>query len=245
MKSYQHLFLNRAGLIALTLATLFAATSAMATVSDDLENLGSNQDVNSRADSLDSRTRIGIVQNRTVSRNWRLEIGGVFEPVTGGDTYLQTYNAGINADLHINSHFSLGVHYAKAFNSLTAEGQSQYNQAAAAQAAGSTNYSIPDTDPPQSTLMGVVDWYMTYGKINFFDVSVVQFDIYSLAGYGQETLASGTTPAWTGGLGIAFWLSQHITSRFEVRYENYQDEVYTGSRNLNMIIGTFGLGVLL
>jgi outer membrane beta-barrel protein len=84
-----------------------------------------------------------------------------------------------------------------------------------------------------------------YGKINFFDVSVVQFDIYSLAGAGTMQLSSGSTPTYTAGGGIGFWLSQHVTSRLEVRYQNYQDTVYTGSRNLNLIVANLGLGVLL
>ncbi len=226
-----------------TIATLGSA--AHAAVSDDMNSLGSNADSKKRAAKLENRSRVSLVQNRSVKRDWRLEGGVSYGGVAMGDSYLMTQNLGLNADLHISPKFSLGIHYAKAFSQFTNEGEAQYKNAQAMKNAGNMGYNVADMDTPESSLMGVVNWYMTYGKINLFDASIIQFDIYSLAGYGQMKLTSGTTDTWTAGLGIGFWLSNHITSRVELRYQNYQDQVYTGPRNLNLIVGTFGLGVLL
>lgn len=221
-----------------------AALPAFADVSKDLASLGSNEAIVRRANQLDSRTRVSVVQGRTVPRNWRLELGVNYGPVAAGDSYLRTQNLGGQVDLHITPKFSLGVRYAQSFNSLTDEGKQQFDNARAAKARGG-DYRIPDIDYPESTVMGVANWYMFYGKMNFFDLSVVQFDIYSLGGYGQVKLASGSTNTWTAGGGVGFWLSQHVTSRFELRYQTYQDQVYTGSRDLNLLVANFGLGVLL
>lgn len=223
---------------------MFAAAMAQANVSKNLENLGSNDEVVRRANRVSPRSRVGIVQNRTVKRDWRLEIGANYGPMAYGDSYLSTQNVGGQVDLHITPKFSLGVRYAKAFNSLTPEGKSQYDRAQDLKRRG-LDYSFSAVDYPEESLMGVFNWYMFYGKINFFDVSVVQFDIYSLGGYGQIKLESGPTETWTAGGGIGFWLTQHITSRFELRYQSYSDQFYSGKRDLNLIVANMGIGVLL
>jgi outer membrane immunogenic protein len=232
------------GLIAIIFLSLMAS-GANAQVSKELSTLGSNKDVSKRASSLESRSRVAIVQGRTVPRDWRFELGASYGPVAVGDSYLITQNFGGQIDLHVTPKFSLGVRYAKAFNSLTAEGKQRFDAARAAKLRGESDWKVPDLDYPDSSLMGVVNWYMFYGKMNFFDISVVQFDIYSLAGYGTQTLASGNTPTWTAGGGIGFWITNHITSRMELRYQSYQDQVYTGARDLNLIVANFGVGVLL
>ena len=234
---------NFKGLLAV-LAVAFSA-HAHAAVSTDLDSLGTNAESVRRANKLESRTQIAIVQNRSVDRHWRIEGGVNYGAVAAGDSYLNTQNLSFDADLHISPKFSLGVRYAEAFNQLTPEGKAQFDAARSMKNAGQMDYRIPDIDYPKSSLLGVINWYMMYGKINFFDVSVIQFDIYSLAGAGTMQLSSGSTPTYTAGAGIGFWLSQHITSRIEMRYQTYQDQVYTGSRNLNLFVANLGLGVLL
>jgi outer membrane beta-barrel protein len=227
------------------LVLTFVSTSAFAQASHDLESLGDRR-ASEKASRLDSRARMGVVQGRTVDRNLRFELGVNYGGVAGGDSYVNTGLGGVQADFHINPKFSIGARYSKAFNSLTAEGESRFRSGQNTQA-----YSVPQISYPEETVMGVVNWYMMYGKMNFFDLRTVQFDIYSLAGYGQVSTKSiynsqaATSGTWTAGGGIGFWLSKHFTSRFELRYQNYQDAVYTGSRDLNLIVGSFGIGVLL
>ena len=221
------------------------AVPAFAGVSSDLETLGSNAESVRRANKLESRSKIAIVQNRSVSRKWRVELGLNSGANALGDSYLNTQYAGLDADLHISPKFSLGVRYAKMFNQLTNEGKAQFETARNMKNAGQMDYRVPAIDYPESSLMGVVNWYMLYGKINVFDMSVVQFDIYSLAGAGTMQLSSGSTPTYTAGAGIGFWITNHITSRVEARWQGYSDQVYTGNRNLNLFVANLGIGVLL
>lgn len=234
-------------------ALVLAATHAFAgTVSNELDSLGSNSQSIERASRLESRTRLGIVQGRAVNRRWRIEAGASYGPAAFGDSYLNSQQAAANLDLHINPKFSIGLRYAKAFNQLTAEGRSRFDQARIDQATG-TVFTRPQISYAEEQAMGVIDWYMTYGKINLFDIQTVQFDIYSLAGYGQIKVAtdlngrnlSEWTNTWTAGAGIGFWLSQHFSLRSELRYQGYSDKLYTGSRDINLVVGTIGLGVLL
>ncbi|MEK7357686.1 MAG: outer membrane beta-barrel domain-containing protein [Bdellovibrionota bacterium] len=232
-------------LATLVLAIAALTTQAQAAVSSDLETLGSNQEIVKRANRLESRSRIAIVQNRAVDRRMRLELGVNYAPVASGDSYLRTQNYGGAIDFHIVPKFSLGVRFQQSLNSLTSEGKNQFQMAQDAKARGSVDYRVPDIDYPEQSIIGVATWYMLYGKLNFFDVKTVQFDLYSLAGAGTQKLASGDTPTYTAGGGIGFWLNNHLTSRFEMRWQGYQDKVYTGTRDLNLIMANFGIGVLL
>lgn len=231
--------------IALAFAALIAVEAQAASVSSDMSSLGSNKEISERANRLESRTRVAIVQNRAVDRRLRLELGVNYGPVAAGDSYLRTQVAGFAADFHIVPQFSLGVRYAQSFNALTSEGKNQFALAQDAKTRGSVDYRVPDIDYPESSVIGVATWYMMYGKMNVFDLKTVQFDLYSLAGAGSQKLASGDTPTYTAGGGIGLWLNNHLTSRFEMRWQGYQDKVYTGTRDLNLIIANFGIGVLL
>lgn len=220
------------------------ATAARAQVSKDLESLGGNQAIEKRAAKLSSSHRSEVVQGRAVDLNNRLEVVGFYGPVAAGNSYLFTQNWGVLADWHFVPQFALGARYEQAFNSLTNEGKSALEGARGQQAQGNA-YQYPDIDYPNYSIMGTATWNMFYGKLNFFDVKVVQFDFYSIGGFGQMNTARNVSPTWTAGGGFAFWLAQHFSSRIELRYQTYKDKPYTGERDLNVIVANFGFGVLL
>lgn len=233
----------------LFIASILAIGSiAQAQVSDELESLGSNRGVNERANLLENRTRVGIVQGRAVDRNMRFELGASYGPTATGDAYLSTQNSSVRADFHINPRWSLGVQYTKMNSTLTSEAKLRYDQARVDKSA-----AIPQVAYPDEAIMGLVNWYMTYGKINVFDWKTVQFDIYALGGLGQIKVStdiygetkSKTSNIWTAGLGLGFWLTQHVSTRGEIRYQSFEDYVYTGSRQQGQAVATIGLGVLL
>jgi hypothetical protein len=51
--------------------------------------------------------------------------------------------------------------------------------------------------------------------------------------------------AATAGGGFGFWFSQHLTSRLELRYLNYESERLAGAANMKLMVANFGLGYLL
>ena len=237
--------------LSVVVATGFSFASN-AEVLNELESLGSNRKVTEKAYLLEERTRIGIVQGRAVDRNLRPELGVSFGPTAYGDSYVTTQNFAVRGDFHINPKWSLGVQYTRNTNSLTNEGQRRFDQARQdLQSKG--DFSVPQVSYPEESYLALLNWYMIYGKINLFDIKTVQFDVYSLAGFGQvkvSTEARGETqsennPMWTAGMGMGFWLSQRFSARIEGRYQNYSDLLVTGSRSLNQVIATIGFGVLL
>lgn len=214
-------------------------------VEKDLDTLGGNEALMEKAQAIDPENRSRIVQKRTVDRNMRLELGVSYGGVANGDSYLKTQSLGAAADFHFTPRWSLGVRYNDYGNDLTAEGKRVMGDARAKYAAGGSTYVIPDIDYPLQSAVAMVSFYPIYGKTNLFDRSIAQFDIYMTGGGGQIQLSSGWTSLLTAGAGVGVWMGQHLTLRTELRYQTYRDQLITGARTINGIIGTAGVGFLL
>lgn len=210
----------------------------------DVDGLGGNDALMDMAEKLNPEMKSRIVQDRIVDRHNRLEVGINYGGVMGGTTYLQTQNMGATLDFHLTPRWSIGARYYNYENKLTPEGQRAFDEARANYAAG-TRATIVDIDTPLNAKMAVINWYPVYGKINFFDKAIAQFDIYLLAGGGQIELESGSTGLATAGLGFGLWMTKHISARAEVRYQAYKDQIVTGSRDISSAAATVGLGWIL
>ena len=212
---------------------------------DDIKGLGGNESLMRKARALDARNRKRVVQKRAVDRYNRLELSVGYGLFSGGDPYVSTSALGVTSDFHITPRWSLGVRYYDHRNELSSEGKRVFDEFDQAQRAGLITGSAPDVDYPDSTTLGVISFYPLYGKMNLFDQGVAQFDFYLLAGAGQMQLSSGSTETYTAGGGLGLWMSQHIASRLEVRYQNYQDEIFSGPRDQDVVVTSFSLGFLL
>lgn len=226
-------------------ASTTTITNASATVKDidmnsQFDSLGTQKDVVDKANALQTNNSVRVVQKREVDRNWRVELGGSYGIVSGGDSYVDTRNWGANLDLHITPRWSLGLRYIDNKNQLTSEGQRIFD----AQAANG-NGTVPDINFPLKTYLALVNWYPIYGKISWFESSITQFDFYLIGGGGSVKLYNGSSPVFTGGVGMGIWWTSRITSRIEVRYQNYKDTIYSGPRNVNSMISNIGIGFLL
>ncbi len=225
-----------------------ALMSTVALASDyekSMDSLGGNRDLIRRARAMDPDNKVQVVQNRIVDLNTRFEFGINYGIVAGGDPYLNTQGLGAMAEFHIDPRWSIGARYVSFFNNLTSEGNrvaSDFQTRAANQQPGAV---VPAINSPLSTVFGTISFSPFYGKLNMFDLGVAQFDVYVLAGYGTVQTSSSSSGTYTAGGGVALWLSQHLSSRFEVRYQGYQDQIDSGSRNINDVIIQAGIGFLL
>ncbi len=210
-----------------------------------LDTLGGNEKLVDMATSMDPGNRSRIVQKRIVDRNNALEFGLNYGTVAGGDSYLKSQNLGGTIDFHINPRISIGARYYDFGNDLTPEGRRVFQEAREAYEAGGRSYSIPDIDYPLRSAMGTISWYPVYGKTNLLDWGIAQFDLYLVGGYGQIELSSGWTNLSMAGTGVGLWMTKHLSARGEVRYQNYQDQIITGSRTINSVSLSLGLGLIL
>ncbi len=223
--------------------------SARTDWTQDMNNLGGNDQIIQRAQALHSAQRVRVVQNRTVDRRMRLELGGQFGGAAGGDSYLSIRDTGAFAEFHISPRWSVGARYIQHATKLTAEGDTTYARARSDYESG-RSFQVPLVDQPKSTILGTISFYPLYGKLNLFDKGVTQFDVYLTAGAGQVSLGQSgeQASALTAGGGIGFWLSQYISTRFELRWQTYSDKTAINgleSRRLDLAIATASLGILL
>ena len=233
-------------LICLFFATPLWAQNSEAT-NQDFDSLGDNRIIMDKAKALNPEKEVSVVQNRIVSRRNRFEIAPEFAGTFGGDTYTKTQSLGLTVHYHFNPNLSVGMRYNHFFNQLTPEGKALFNRAYEDFKANPNNPTaqIPDLDYAKSETLALVNWYPIYGKMNLFDKAITHFDLYAVLGYGQVEMLSGSTPTYTVGGGFGFWHTQHLTSRLEMRYQNYQAQYYTGKKSLDLAIASIQVGWLL
>jgi outer membrane immunogenic protein len=234
--------------LAIALLTFLSASLSKAADIDltkDFDSLGGNEAILERAKALDPKNRVRIVQNRIVDRENRLELGMNYGGVAGGQSYLNTSNYGAQADFHLTPRWSVGARYYSYLNSLTNEGERVFADAQQELANGGDYDDVPSIDYPKESVLGVINWYPMYGKLNFLDLAVTQFDLFLLAGGGSMHLSSGWTETYTAGGGMGFWWTQHLSTRLEARWQTYADQSYRGSERYNLTVATITMGFLL
>jgi outer membrane beta-barrel protein len=237
--------------LSLILTTVFAFSAAAADLTSEMDALGANRELMKKARAIDPHNRMRVVQNREVDRNFRLELGLNYGMAAGGDPYYDSSLLGGQLDFHITPRWSIGGRYYGITNTMNSEGKHVYDRALARQQAGDNTATVPGLDGARSTMLAVLNWYPIYGKMSIFDAGISQFDLYLLGGGGSVRLISGyTEPVITAGMGAGIWLTQHISTRLEARWEGYKDHPYRGSesslkRDINETIVTASIGFLL
>ncbi len=235
--------------LSLVLLSLMAFNAWSDDLSGKMNALGANKELMNKARAIDPQNRVRVVQNREVDRYYRFELGINYGMAAGGDPYVDTNVLGGQVDFHITPRYSIGARYLNNSNNLNAEGKKVFDASEREAAAGNTNFRRPGVDYAKDTWLGVANWYPIYGKMNLFDATVSQFDIYFLGGAGQVNLSSGTSPVYTAGAGVGVWFTQHFASRLEARWQGYTDKVYDGAgyqqRNIDQTMLTATVSFLL
>lgn len=234
------------GLALFMVVSLLIGRQALADNSSSLDSLGDQSKIMQKASPSVPANTYRVVQRRVIDREYRSEIGiNMGMVAAGGDSYYQTSNLGLQYDFHLGNRVSLGLRYAKNFNELTPEGKRIFDRAKAMEEAGNSNYSVPDLDQPLSTALATISFYPLYGKVSWFESTVSYFDFYLMAGGGQMELKNGSSGVGTAGLGMGMWWNQLLTTRLEARYQNYKDQISTGSRTIEGVVATLTMGILL
>lgn len=231
--------------ILLTAVSLNAAKAEGKKNSSSLDSLGSGQALMERANPTVPANTYRVVQKRVIDRDLRSEIALSVGAITGGDSYYNTKNAGLRYEFHLSSRWSLGVRYDTNFNELTQEGRRVFDRAQEMKNNGRTDFNYPDLDYPLNTALATISYYPLYGKMSWFDSTVSYFDFYFIAGGGRSQLSSGPTAVLTAGGGVGMWWNQHLTTRIELRYQGYEDKIYTGPRKIDSAVGSIAMGFLL
>jgi outer membrane beta-barrel protein len=216
--------------------------------SSAMQRLGNQESLLDKADPQIPRNTYRVVQQRVIDRTWRSEFTLQSGMINGGDSYYSTNALGLQYELHVSPRWSFGLRHAWYFNELTSEGRRIFDRAEAQQLANpynDGNIRPPILDYPVSQSVATVSFYPLYGKMSLFDASVSYFDVYVMLGGGSMQLERGRTGVATGGVGMGMWWTQHFSTRFEVRAQNYDDQAKINGRNVNSTVATFGIGLLI
>ncbi len=204
-------------------------------IMQDFDSLGGNDELLDQAAAVTSEKKIQIVQDRIVKREKRHEFSTAFTQNFGGDVYVNTKSTSLTYNYHVNPRWSVGLNYSYYFNELSSEGDNLIK----------TNNLVPEIDWMKDSYALNFSWYPIYGKFNLLDKAIVHFDFYPSFGYGQANLKSGATDLFTAGLGMAFWLSQHLVSRLEYNYQSYTAQRFDGEDDIDATMATVSIGYLL
>lgn len=222
-------------LLVLVSVFLFTQIAHGEDILKDFDSLGGNDVLMNRAKLLQPEKDVSIVQNRIVKRKWRNELSPTYTNFIGGDAYVETQSLGLDYHLHINHQWSVGVSYFTAFNKLSREGRYLID----------SEELIPDVDQPESGYEILANFSPIYGKVNLFDMGVLQFDIYGIGTYGKIKLKSGDTNTYSAGLGLGLWISQHLTSRLEIRQRFYEAQRFDGATDIEATLASLSFGYML
>lgn len=224
---------------------LMSVGTAEASNSKSLKSLGSQEVLLDKArPSLPANT-YRVIQRRAIDREYRFEFDVSAGGVAGGDSYFNSKNLGLQAEFHLSNRWSLGLRHLWNFNDLTAEGKRRFDYAEASYAAGNFSPDVPDLDWPISTSLATISFYPLYGKVSWFESTVSYFDFYLLAGGGMVNLRRGQSPIGAAGIGMGMWWTDHLTSRIEAVYQNYEDQMISGKRRIQNANISFSMGFLL
>lgn len=216
-------------------------------IANEFDGLGGNAILLERARALNPEITETVVQPRTVSRRHRFEIAPEYSGSFGGDTYSRTQSMAFNIHYHINPRWSLGLKAGMSANRLTQEGEAMVDRAYQDYLKNPKNpeFPLPEMDYQKAESMALVNWYPIYGKLNFLDRKVVQFDTYLTIGAGTVTLKSGITESQQMGGGVGFWFTPKFSTRFEMRYQTYEAKYLTGPQKLDLAIASVQMGWML
>ncbi len=230
----------KAILLVTLLLTSFTKAALSSEILKDFDSLGGNSDLYKKAKALSPELRTQVIQNRVVNRRMRLEIAPTFTTYWGGNPYISSKSAGMELAFHITPRWSVDLAYSFAFqNNLTDEGL--YFVARAEQ---NNTSDVPDVDAPKGSILGFLTYYPFYGKLNMFD-NIVHFDIYTSLGAGTTELATGNQATVGANFGMGIWWSQHLSTRFGYRFQNYEAQPKTGPQDINMSSAFLSMGYLL
>lgn len=213
---------------------------------EDFDSLGGNKALLEKMKSH-SKKRIELVQKRAIDRTHRLEFSPEYKYISKGNTYLDSFSAGLSLRYHINPYWSLGAKYNYFYNKLTLEAEKLIQEAIRAKDidADAEVALIPELNWLKTSTLGTLSYYLVYGKINWFNKKIVHFDVYATLGAGRVDLRKGTSGTYLGGIGFGFWPSQYFSARLEYNYQIYNAEYLSGTKQLGMNTLSFSLGYLI
>lgn len=150
------------------------------------------------------------------------------------DSHLSTQQLGLTYRYHLNSKWSFGLRYQEFYNKLTTTGEKLFEE----------EKLFPDTDFALNSKEFFVNYNTIYGKLRWSSSTVVYFDQYISLGVGEAELSFGDQNIYVADVGLSFWLGKHMSTRFGVRNEFYEQSQLRQVRSIHNAVGYVEIGYL-
>jgi outer membrane beta-barrel protein len=246
-------------LIAVTLGQTLAVTQALAADSKKSSEKSSDDS----APTLDSgaervnvenikekywargdETEMGVVQNRTYSKEHKWELG-IYAGAVLTDPFLNVADAGISLGYHFSEYFSVRGLLWKEWAGYSSALTLFYN----------TKGGVVNYNKPKAYYGGEAVGSLLYGKLSVLGKSIIYFDLHALGGLGLTNTENGTYFTPHIGLGQQVYLSKKVAVFLDYRLMFYHEQIkerevttsigqVVGSRNNFNNVINFGVSVM-
>jgi outer membrane beta-barrel protein len=185
-------------------------------------------------------TEMGVVQNRTYSKEHKIEVG-VYGGVVLTDPFLNVNNAGLSLGYHFSEYFELRGLFWKEFAGYSSALNTFYE----------TKGGVVNYNKPKAYYGGEAVGSLLYGKLSVVGKSIIYFDLHVLGGFGLTNTENGTYPTPHIGIGQQVYVSKNISLSLDYRLMFYHEQIkertiptqigtVVGSRNNFSNVITFG-----
>jgi len=160
------------------------------------------------------QTKLGVVQNRMYTKAERFELG-FYGGFLSGDPFWNTYDMGGLLGYHLSEHYSIKANYWKSFNS-----SSSARDKFLLRTGIDTNSNLVESFYSLELAIAPI-----YGKLNFFDVSIIYYDIHFPIGLGMMDTQNGRYLAPYLGIGNRIFLSHSFALGLDYRWVIYKEDL--------------------
>lgn len=160
------------------------------------------------------QTKLGVVQNRMYTKANRVEFG-LFGGFLSGDPFWSTYDLGGLLGYHFSEFVSIKANYWKSYNS-----SSSARDKFLLRTGVDTNSNLVEQFYSLEMAFAPI-----YGKLNFFDVSIIYYDVHFPVGLGMMDTESGRYLAPYIGVGNRIFLSHSVALGIDYRWIIYKEDL--------------------
>ena len=161
-----------------------------------------------------SEPDLGVVQNRTYSKEKRLELS-MFGGISSTDPFLSVKTSGFTLGFHFNEYFSVHLRTFKSF----------VNPSTALLTFQNTIHATTNYNPPYWYIGGEASGSVLYGKLSLVGRKILYYDLHLAGGLGRTATESGNYLTPSLGLGQQIYLSQAISLRLDYRLMAYREDI--------------------
>lgn len=157
---------------------------------------------------------LGVVQNRTYSKDHKFEIG-VFGGFVTTDPFINVKNTGFQFGYHWSEYISTHFVYWHDYVSPSSALETFQDTIGA-----TTNYN-----PPRNYYGGEVEGSILYGKLSLMGKKIIYYDLHLIGGVGLMNTDNGTYFTPDIGIGQQVYLTKSIALRLDYRLMTYHEAI--------------------